>query len=48
MEKMVIGIGMVIACAFFTCAFVIGSGYLWGVVVGIALILFGWYFDEDY
>ena len=47
MEKMMIEFGFGLACFFFLLMFVIGSQFIWGAVVGIAITLFGLFFWED-
>ena len=47
MEKMVIEFGFGLVCFFFLLMFVIGSQFIWGALIGLAIILFGWIFWED-
>ena len=46
MEDLVIKIGFGLCYFFCLCMFVIGSQFMWGVVVGLCVVLFGAYFRE--
>lgn len=47
MEKLVMEFGLVLTCFFFMLMFVIGSQFIWGALLGLAITLFGWMFWED-
>lgn len=47
MEKLVMEFGLVLTCFFFMLMFVIGSQFIWGALLGLAIVLFGWMFWED-
>jgi hypothetical protein len=47
MEKLVVKFGLGIACFFFICMFVIGSQFLWGVLAGLLILGFGWFFWDE-
>ena len=47
MEKMVVKFGFGLVCFFFLLMLCVGSQFFWGAVVGIAITLFGLFFEED-
>ena len=47
MEKLVVEFGLGIVCFFFLCMLVIGSQFLWGVLAGLLIMGFGWFFWDE-
>ena len=47
MEKLVVEFGLGIVCFFFLCMIVIGSQFLWGVLAGLLVMGFGWFFWDE-
>lgn len=47
MEEMVVKFGFGLACFFFLLMFVIGSQFIWGALVGLAITFFGMFFWEE-
>lgn len=47
MEQVLVKLGFGLFCFFFLCMLVIGSQFLWGVLAGLAIMGFGWYFWEE-
>ena len=47
MEKAVAGFGFAIICLFFFLAVAIRVEMAWGCLVGLAIFLFGSYYDDD-
>lgn len=47
MEKLVIKFGFGLAYFFFLCMFVIGSQFIWGVIIGLLILAFGWIFWDE-
>ena len=47
MEKIVIEIGFGLTCLFFMLMFCIGTQFVWGTLVGIAITAFGWFFWDE-
>jgi len=47
MEKLVVEFGLGIICFFFTCMLVISSQFIWGVLVGLIITLFGLFFMDE-
>lgn len=47
MERLIVKIGLALIWFFLTCMFVIGSQYIWGVLVGFIVVGFGWFFWDD-
>ena len=46
-KKLVMEFGFGLICFFFLCMFVIGSQFIWGVLVGALILGFGWLFWEE-
>ena len=47
MEKLVVGFGFGLTCFFFLCMLIIGSQFIWGAIVGMVLMLVGWFFWDE-
>jgi hypothetical protein len=47
MEKLIVGFGFAVVCFFFFCMLMIGSQFLWGVLVGLLITAFGWTFWDE-
>ena len=47
MEKLVVEFGLGIVCFFCTLMFVINSHFIWGVLVGLVITMFGLFFMDE-
>ena len=47
MEKVFVAVGFGIMAMSFMLSVLIGTGFIWGYVVGSVVTLFGWYFWEE-
>lgn len=47
MEKLVVKFGFGMVCFFFFLMLTVGSQFTWGVLIGLAITLFGWFFWEE-
>ena len=47
MERIIVKFGFGVFCFFLMCMFAIGSQFIWGVLAGLAILGFGWYFWDE-
>ena len=47
MEKITVEIGFALICGFFFLAMMIDTVCLWGCVLGLLIMLFGWFFWDE-